>query len=249
MKTRIRIGMSLWLVLAAAVPFSLGEASKDAELQTKGNEKLLAEKLGIDLRVEGGTARLEGVVESIAQKQKVERVISKIDGITRVTNNLRIVADPDESRLLREAARKIRMYSYYSIFDNVEMEAHNGRLRLKGEVTQPWRKSDIGRLVAEVPGVQAIENDLEVLPLSPMDDQIRLRVARAIYGDPVLSRYGIQANPPIHVVVKNGNVTLTGVVHTSLEKAVAERAARFAATYFGLDNKLVVETERARAGA
>jgi hyperosmotically inducible protein len=249
MRTRSLLTLSLMSLLAATVPLSLGADKKDSAVESRAKGKLAEAKLGLDLSVDDGTARLEGVVESIAQKEKVERMIAKIDGISRVTNNLRIVPDLDRERVVRAAARKIRMYPYYSIFDNVELETREGVLTLKGEVTQPWYKADIERLMASVPGVQAIENKLEVLPLSPMDDQIRMRVARAIYGNPTLSRYGIQANPPIHVVVKNGNVTLTGGVATTLEKALAERAARFAATYFGLDNRLLVESEIRRAGA
>ena len=152
-----------------------------------------------------------------------------------------------DDKILLEAGRQIRRYAFYSIFDNVLLEARDGRVVVSGEVMHPWRSKDIERIVLRISGVRSVDNRLEVLPLSPFDDEIRYRVARAIYRDPALQRYGIQANPPIHVVVRNGNVTLTGVVHTLLEKAVAERAARFAATYFGLENKLVVETDTRRA--
>ncbi len=114
-------------------------------------------------------------------------------------------------------------------------------LVVRGQVTQPWRRADVGRILEMVPGVRSLENEVEVLPLSGMDDSIRRQVAAAIYRNPVLSRYGVRANPPIHIIVKNGNVVLTGFVHTTLEKSVAERAARFAATYFSLENQLQVE--------
>jgi len=154
-----------------------------------------------------------------------------------------------DDKILLEAGRQIRRYAFYSIFDNVLLEARDGRVVVSGEVMHPWRSKDIERIVLRISGVRSVENRLEVLPLSPFDDEIRYRVARAIYKDPGLQRYGIQANPPIHIVVRNGNVTLTGVVHTLLEKALAERAARFAATYFGLENKLLVETEMRRAAS
>ena len=97
-----------------------------------------------------------------------------------------------------------------------------------------------------VPGVREVENDVEVLPLSPFDDEVRMRIARAIFRDPSLFRYMMQANPSIHIVVKNGNVVLTGVVANELDRMLAEREARFAATYLGLSNKLVVETAMVR---
>jgi hyperosmotically inducible protein len=98
-----------------------------------------------------------------------------------------------------------------------------------------------------VQGVKEVENNLEVLPLSPFDSAVRRQIAMAIYGNPIFSRYAIQALPPIHIVVKNGNVTLVGYVHDEVEKAMAYSAARFAATYFDLKNQLIVETAQAKA--
>jgi hypothetical protein len=92
-----------------------------------------------------------------------------------------------------------------------------------------------------VRGVAGFENNLEVLPTSNFDDQIRVRVARAIYGDPVFLGYRNQALPPIHIIVKNGNVRLVGVVANQLDRTKAEMDARLAATYFGLTNELRVE--------
>ena len=89
-----------------------------------------------------------------------------------------------------------------------------GQVELLGQVSSPIKKSDLGRIAQHVPGVTGVTNELKVLPLSPFDNQIRYQVARAIYADPVLSRYGIQAVPSIHIIVDNGHVTLEGVVNT-----------------------------------
>ena len=91
-----------------------------------------------------------------------------------------------------------------------------------------------------VKGVSQVQNDLEVLPVSIYDDQLRLAIARAIYNDPFFVHYATTALPSIHIIVKNGNVTLEGVVNSSLDKAKAGNDARFAATYFSLTNKLHV---------
>jgi len=224
--------------------------SGDARLKLVAQDKLFHASIGdnVSVRVEDGIATLEGTVESVGSKERAEKEVSKIGGITRVANYLSVRSEgADDSSILNLASRRIRGYAFYGIFDNVELSSNDGNVMLTGQVTQPWRREDIARIVAMVPGVRALRNNLEVLPVSPFDDEIRLRVARAIYRDPGLARYGIQAYPPIHIVVKNGNVTLTGVVNNPVEKALAERAARFAATYFNLENKLLVESEMKRA--
>ena len=219
----------------------------DAEMSSKAQDKLYHEKVGpnVQVKVEDAVATLEGSVDSIGLKEKAAKTVSKVDGITEVANNLQVSAT-DDGNILKQAGKRIRTYAYYSIFDDVQLQSLGGHLVLTGQVTQPWRRTEIENLVETIAGVQRVENKLEVLPVSSFDDQIRLRVARAIYRDPVLSRYAIQANPPIHIVVKNGNVRLTGVVNSPVEKAVAQRAARFAATYFNLENDLQVESEMAR---
>jgi len=101
---------------------------------------------------------------------------------------------------------------WYSVFDNLAFKVERDKVTLFGQVTRPTLKSDAEAAVKSIEGVASVENNIEVLPLSPIDDQIRRAVYRAIYGEPALSRYSIQAVPSIHIIVKNGNVTLEGVV-------------------------------------
>jgi len=116
-------------------------------------------------------------------------------------------------------------------------------------VTEPWKKSDLGKSVQKLPGVASVTNELEVLPLSPMDNQLRFRIARAIYRDPSLSRYTTQAVPPIHVIVDNGHVTLEGVVNNDMEKQVAGIRAATAGLSFGpVTNNLRVEHPSTKKG-
>jgi hyperosmotically inducible protein len=223
--------------------------SRDAQLQALAQEKLAHAKLAdkVDLRVENSAATLTGTVDSIGTKERVTREISKVPGLVTVINNLQVAdAAGGDDKLGGRIVHEIRLYPYYTIFDNIEASVDNGRVKLMGQVLQPWRKTDIERIVAVIPGVKEVQNDLEVLPLSPFDNELRWRIARAIYRDPMLLRYAIQALPPIHIIVKNGNVTLIGYVHSDVEKATAFRAARFAATYFDLNNQLVVETAQAQ---
>jgi hyperosmotically inducible periplasmic protein len=151
--------------------------------------------------------------------------------------------NPTDSELASKVAHEVRMYSWYSIWDNISVRVDNGRVELMGQVNQPNKKADLQRIVNRIPGVKSVENELEVLPLSPMDDQLRIQVARAIYRDSVLSRYGMQPIPPIHIIVDNGHVTLEGVVNTEMEKNVAGLRANGAGLSFGMvTNNLHVET-------
>jgi hyperosmotically inducible protein len=124
----------------------------------------------------------------------------------------------------------------------VNVQVRDGEVDLTGQVNQPFKKADLGRLAQSVPGVRSVTNEVKVLPTSFFDDRIRLQVARAIYRDPVLSRYGIQAIPPIHIIVDNGHVTLEGVVNNEMEKNVAGVRASQAGLSFGeVTNNLRVE--------
>jgi hyperosmotically inducible protein len=150
---------------------------------------------------------------------------------------------PRTDQQIAEAVRhEIAMYPYYGIFDDVGFRVVNGQVKLSGDVTQPVKKSDIGRIVQQVPGVTSVANDLRVLPLSDFDNRLRIQVARAVFRSPVLSRYAMEPVPSIHIIVDNGHVTLTGVVATDMEKQVAGMQANGAGLGFGqVTNKLVVE--------
>ena len=163
-------------------------------------------------------------------------------GIAGASTGPGAAAPRSDEDLARQVRHEIVMYSHYTIWDDINLRVTRGSVELTGAVNQPYKKSDIGKIVQRVPGVASVTNQLEVLPLSPMDDRLRLLVARAIYRDPTLSRYAIQAVPPIHIIVDNGHVTLTGVVNNDLEKQVAGMRAASAGLSFGpVNNNLRVE--------
>ena len=127
--------------------------------------------------------------------------------------------------LTGSAARSISTYSRYTVFDDVVVTVDSGEIVLRGKVTQPLKKEELGRRMADLPGVRSVRNEIDVLPVSIGDDRIRRSVARAIYGSPTFWRFAAMPNPPIHIVVENGRVTLTGVVPTSVERAAAQSLA------------------------
>ena len=161
----------------------------------------------------------------------------------------RIIQPQSDAAIAQKLRHEIRMYSRYTIWDNLNFRVQDGNVTLTGEVSQPFKKADLGRIAQSVPGVASVANDLKVLPLSTFDDQLRVQVARAIYRDSVLSRYSIQAVPPIHIIVENGRVTLEGVVNNEMEKNVAGIRASSAGLSFGaVTNNLRVENPSKRNG-
>jgi len=147
-----------------------------------------------------------------------------------------------DATLEQQIRHEILMYPRYTIWDDISFRVRNGQVELSGAVNQPFKKSDIARLVQRVPGVTSVADQVRVLPLSNFDDRLRIQVARAVYGDPVLNRYALQAVSPIHIIVENGHVTLTGVVNSEMEKNVAGLRANGAGLSFGaVTNTLRVE--------
>lgn len=147
-----------------------------------------------------------------------------------------------DDAIAQRVRHEVLMYPYYSIWDDVSFRVVNGQVELFGAVTQPYKKSDIEKIVKQVPGITNVADGIKVLPLSDFDNRLRLQVARAIYGDPVFFQYRNQALPSIHIIVDNGHVTLTGVVATDMEKQVAAMRANGAGLSFGtVVNNLQVE--------
>jgi hyperosmotically inducible protein len=144
-------------------------------------------------------------------------------------------------RLTREVRHELVMLPYYGVFDNLAYRVNGDEVELFGQVTRPTLKTDAERVVKGIEGVERVVNHVEVLPLSPMDDEIRLAAYRAIYGNASLNRYALAAVPSVHIIVKNGNVTLEGVVATEMDRNLAEMQAKSVANVFGVTNNLRVE--------
>ena len=143
-------------------------------------------------------------------------------------------------RLSKEVRHQLVMLPWYSVFDNLAYQVEGDKVILSGQVTRPTLKSDAEAAVKSIEGVASVVNKIEVLPLSPMDDQLRRAVFRAIYGENGLSRYAVQAVPSIHIIVKNGNVTLEGVVDNESDKNLANLRANQVPNVFSVKNNLRV---------
>lgn len=144
-------------------------------------------------------------------------------------------------RIVREVRHELVMLPYYGVFDNLAYRVDGSTVTLMGQATRPTLKSDAENVVKRIEGVEHVKNEIEVLPVSPNDDRIRRAVYRAIYSDPTMDRYAIQAIPPIHIIVKNGNVSLEGVVATEADKNIAGIRANGVSGVFSVKNNLTVE--------
>jgi hyperosmotically inducible protein len=133
---------------------------------------------------------------------------------------------------------------YYGVFDNLAYKVSpDGTVTLLGQVVRPTLKSDAENVVKKIEGVERVDNQIQVLPTSPMDEHTRLATYRAIYGNDALSQYSLRAVPPIHIVVNNGHVTLEGVVARQMDKQVAEMQAKSVSGVFSVTNNLRVEED------
>ncbi len=146
------------------------------------------------------------------------------------------------ARLTKEVRHELVTLPYYNVFDDLAYKVDGSTITLYGAVTRPVLKSDAENVVKHIEGVNQVINNIEVLPPSPNDDRIRMAVYRAVYGSPALAdRYGFRAVPSIHIIVKNGQVTLTGVVANTGDKNIANIQANGVPGVFSVTNNLVVE--------
>jgi hyperosmotically inducible protein len=143
--------------------------------------------------------------------------------------------------LTKEVHHELALVPWYTVFDNLEYRVEGNNVTLLGQVVRPSVKSDAESAVKSIEGIGTVDDQIEVLPPSPMDDQTRLAEYHAIYSEPSLQRYGLGSMQPIHIIVKNGNVTLVGTVANAADKNVANIRANGVADVFSVQNDLQVQ--------
>ena len=132
-------------------------------------------------------------------------------------------------QVAKDIATSVQRYTRFTIFDDVSVNVKEGIVTLTGKVTMPFKRDDIAKRVAGIDGVRGVRDEIGVLPVSQFDDELRYRIARSIYNNSNFWSYAIMPNPPIHIVVEHGRVTLTGVVQSEVDRMLA----RSLATQFG----------------
>ncbi len=153
-------------------------------------------------------------------------------------------SDKAVQRITKEARHELIMLPNLDVFDYLAFKVDGYNVTLLGSVTQPTLKSESENAVKNIEGVEHVDNQIEVLPLSPMDDRLRLRLFRAIYGYPSLQRYSLPVNKPIRIIVKSGHVRLEGIVDNAADKNVAGIRANSVPGIFSVDNNLQVENSK-----
>lgn len=150
------------------------------------------------------------------------------------------ISPKSQDRIAREVRHELLMLPYFGVFDNIAYKIDGSTVTLLGQVVRPVLKSDAENAVKHVEGVEKVDNQIEVLPPSSMDDGIRIAEYRSIYGYPALEKYALGVQKPIRIIVKNGRVTLEGVVDSEADKNLANVRANGISGVFSVTNNLQV---------
>jgi len=181
-----------------------------------------------------------------AQPNAQQGNLNEMTGSIPVIPSVKIAegSNRGDVRIAREVRHELLMLPYYSLFDDLRYKVDNGNVTLLGNVINPTLKSDAENVVKKIEGVQKVDNKINILPPSSMDDRIRRATARAIFSYDGLSRYGWEAAPSIHIIVNGGHVTLLGVVDNEADKNAAGLRANGVPGVFSVDNQLQVANSK-----
>ena len=223
--------------------------ASDADVQKRVEDRLakagLAERGDVRVSVKDGAVALDGFTLTVDARRDAEKAAKKVS--KRVES--RLVVRPEEAvsdaRVRERVADAILREPRYGVFDSVGVAVQDGVVALQGSVYQPWLKDSLDRRVADVEGVRDIQNQIRIAPASNYDDRLRAQLYRRIYGDDMFVRYSNWADPPIRIVVENGNVTLTGIVNSRVEQVRLGMIAR-GTSAFKVENAVEVESERTK---
>jgi osmotically-inducible protein OsmY len=170
--------------------------------------------------------------------------VSMIAAVAALLVGVAAQAAPEMSRLEEQVRHELVMLPFYNVFDNFSFRVQGDKVTLMGQVTRPTLKKDAERVVKNLEGIKSVDNQIEVLPVSGHDDDIRRATYRAIYGNTALFQYQLRAVSPIHIIVKNGNVTLEGAVAREGDKNIAGIQAKGVSGVFSVTNNLQVDNQK-----
>jgi osmotically-inducible protein OsmY len=232
------------LLLGAGAAAAQRTQPSDNELARLVTQRLADKDIdGVGVVARSGIVTLRGTVSTLWIKQRAIEHAGKVDDVIAVTDELTIPRGESDDAIAFEVASRIRQYVLFTIFDDANVDVDEGVVTLTGRVTMPHKAEALVDLAAHIAGVQEVRSEILALPVSPFDDQIRYAVARQIYGDEVFARYAYRLNPPIHIIVEHGNVTLTGVVSSEVERRKAEMIARSTFSVMSVTNKLRLDSD------
>jgi osmotically-inducible protein OsmY len=236
--------LAVLLTMPAWSAPAVGTGRYDQQIQQEATKALSSKDKwhGITASTEDGIVTLQGSVKVFIDKLDAQKKVNKIEHVAGVRNQVEVSTTASDEQLQKQLSDKLRYdrVGYGIAFNALALKVENGVVTISGDVRDyPARDSAIA-IAAATPGVKEVVDNINVLPTSPMDDDIRLSVARAIYGNSTLSKYAIDPQKPIRIVVDNGHVTLYGVVDNQMDKQIAEMQAKSVPNVFSVDNKLMV---------
>jgi hyperosmotically inducible protein len=239
------LGMAALLMVAGTARGTAQNGSSDAQIQADVMKSLDNKRFkDVKASVQNGVVTLTGTVDLYSAKVDADNKAHHRKNVKGVENQIQVVGPPVEDVTLRDKLAERLAYDRVgygtTAFNSFTIGVQNGAVTLGGTAYGPSDKDSAVSLVENYPGVKDVIDNIEVAPVSPMDDRIRLAEARAIYGFPQLNKYAIDPAKPIRITVVNGNVTLSGVVDSEADKDVANIRANSVSGVFKVVNNLQV---------
>jgi len=216
----------------------------DADIQKNVDSKLKKDKFkNVQSKVEDGVVTLTGTVNLLNDKADAENRVKDIDHVQSVANQIQVggptIADAQLRDKLADKLRYDRV-GYGIIYNALALDVSNGIATISGKVRTEADKASALATARTTPGVKGVRDEIEVLPTSIMDDDLRIALARRLYNDPVLAKYATDPQGPIRIIVENGHVTLAGTVLNEMDRNVAAIRAKEVSGVFSVDNQLEV---------
>lgn len=223
----------------------------DQQIQQEVTAELKKHDWAKDIRtsVEDGIVTLQGSVPMYSDKVRAYEKIHNKDRVQGVRNLIAVTGKSMPDAELRDKLADKLRYDRVDqgvVFNSFNLAVNNGVVTISGQARTPTDAASALAIVENTEGVKGVVDDIKILPTSPMDDDTRIRVARAIYGEPSLQRYALDPQAPIRIVVDNGHVTLYGVVDSAMDKQLAEMKAKQVPNVFSVTDKLVVANQQTK---
>ena len=184
----------------------------------------------------------EVIRSAIETQLENKKILNGGDPRVPVEDELEIAYGESDKDVAKKVAKQIRAYSFFTVYDDVNLAVKDGHVLLKGRVTMPHKATDIEDRISRVLGVQSITNEIQTLRTSIYDDRLRVSLSNRIYRDPMFEHYAHRVNPPIHIIVDGGRVTLTGAVNSNLERIKVESIVRSTFGVFSVENRLLTDS-------
>src|SRR6204780_1907365 len=232
-------------VLLPRALYAAGQSAQtDNNIQAELQNKLKKYK-DVQISVKNGVVDLEGTVQDFATKEEIDKKAHRVKNVVAVRNKLQIAGagEMSDAQLQQAIVKKLQYdrVGYGNAFNAISVNVQNGVVTLGGNALGPVAADSAVSLASHFPGVQDVIDNIQVDPVSPIDNQTRMAVYRAVYGFPSLNKYAIDPAQPIRITVVNGNVTLNGVVLSQADKNVAGIRAKGVPGVFKVTNNLQVE--------